>query len=169
MNNATKKVVINACYGGFSLSPLAIKRMAELQGRECYFYAMQVDPVDLHKYYPVDIEGAANNMMWSAFDIPDAHTRLMGRSDEWRSLSMEERQARNAEYSKHSLSNRDFDRHDPHLVQVVEELGEAANGMCAELRIVEIPAAVEYVIEEYDARTHRGISPYLELIAGSPL
>jgi hypothetical protein len=27
------KVVINKCYGGFSLSPAAVARMAELQGR----------------------------------------------------------------------------------------------------------------------------------------
>jgi hypothetical protein len=33
---------------------------------------------------------------------------------------------------------------------VVLELGEAANGRCAELKVVEIPDDVEWQIEEYD-------------------
>lgn len=32
------KVVINKCFGGFGLSPLGKKRLAELQGRKCFFY-----------------------------------------------------------------------------------------------------------------------------------
>jgi len=44
----------------------------------------------------------------------------------------------------------DIDRADPALVQVVEELGEAANGMSAALRIAELPAGTLYRIDEYD-------------------
>ncbi len=43
-----------------------------------------------------------------------------------------------------------IDRADPSLVQVVEELGEAANGRSAALRIVELPAGTLYRIDEYD-------------------
>ena len=43
-----------------------------------------------------------------------------------------------------------IDRADPALVQVVEELGEAANGMSAALRIAELPAGTLYRIDEYD-------------------
>ena len=32
------KIVINVCFGGFSLSNKAIKRYLELKGEECYFY-----------------------------------------------------------------------------------------------------------------------------------
>lgn len=39
-------------------------------------------------------------------------------------------------------------RDDPKLVECVEKLGEKANGVCAELRIVEIPIDVEFVIFE---------------------
>lgn len=42
-----------------------------------------------------------------------------------------------------------FKRHDPVLVSIVQELGEAANGSCATLKIVEIPIE-EYLIEECD-------------------
>jgi hypothetical protein len=45
---------------------------------------------------------------------------------------------------------RDIDRSDPLLVQVVQEMGEMANGRCARLKIVEIPDGVDYVIQEYD-------------------
>ena len=41
-------------------------------------------------------------------------------------------------------------RDDPELVQVVEELGDEANGIHAKLAVVEIPDGVEWQIEEYD-------------------
>lgn len=44
----------------------------------------------------------------------------------------------------------DIDRHDPDLVRVVEEMGEAANGECADLTIVNIPDGVNYEIDDYD-------------------
>jgi hypothetical protein len=43
---------------------------------------------------------------------------------------------------------RDISRHDPILVQVVEELGEEANGECANLAIEEVKGP--YRINEYD-------------------
>lgn len=45
--------------------------------------------------------------------------------------------------------NKEF-RTDPDLIKIIEELGEDANGSCAELKIVEIPDDVEWQIEEYD-------------------
>jgi hypothetical protein len=44
----------------------------------------------------------------------------------------------------------EVNRTDPVLVQVVEELGERANGMCAKLYIKDLPAGTRYRIEEYD-------------------
>lgn len=51
-------------------------------------------------------------------------------------------------------------RHNPILVQVVEELGKAASDVFAELVIVEIPDGVDWWIVEYDgaedvAEVHR--------------
>jgi hypothetical protein len=45
-------------------------------------------------------------------------------------------------------------RTDPVLVQVVEELGDRANGMCAELCIEDLPAGTRYRIDEYDGLEH---------------
>ena len=43
-------------------------------------------------------------------------------------------------------------RDDVNLVAVVEELGPDANGDFAELRIVEIPWSVDWVVQEYDGQ-----------------
>ena len=37
-----KEVVINSCYGGFGLSPKAIKRYLELKGKQCFVYLNNV-------------------------------------------------------------------------------------------------------------------------------
>ena len=79
------KVVINVCYGGFSLSEAAKKRYVELAG--------------------------------SALK-------------DWYAIS----------------------RSDKHLVQVVEELGIEANGICACLRVYDVEAGCWYKIVEYGGR-----------------
>jgi hypothetical protein len=54
-----------------------------------------------------------------------------------------------------NINNEDFDvynidRADPILVQVVEALGDRANGDFAKLCIAEVPAGTRYHINEYD-------------------
>ena len=44
----------------------------------------------------------------------------------------------------------DLDRDDSLLVEVVELLKEAADGDYAELKVIEIPDDVKWIIEEYD-------------------
>jgi hypothetical protein len=46
--------------------------------------------------------------------------------------------------------DRDIPRDDPYLIKVIAELGEAANSRFCTLKIVEIPADVEWEIGEYD-------------------
>ena len=156
------KVVINACFGGFSLSPRGLKRWAELKGRECYFYRQTAyefrDGADRYERLELDaLDG--NDLFVHAFDVPDAVERgLLGRNKDWASLTSEQRDARNAEYSAHSIYHGDIPRDDPDLIRVVEELGgehrTGASGSCAELRIVEIPDGTDYVIDEYDGNEH---------------
>ncbi len=43
-----------------------------------------------------------------------------------------------------------LDRHDPHLVAVVEELGENANSLYSKLKVVEVDCPSDYEIEEFD-------------------
>ena len=63
-------------------------------------------------------------------------------------MSMDERIAYNKAYSAQTWYHRDVSRHDPVLVQVVEELGDKANGMCAKLAIAQVSGP--YRIDEYD-------------------
>ena len=65
-------------------------------------------------------------------------------------MSLEDRQEHNKKYAGASFNERDIPRHDPALVEVVEELGKEANGMCADLAIAEIPKGTKYRIDEYD-------------------
>ena len=48
----------------------------------------------------------------------------------------------------------ELQRDDPYLVQIVEELGDEANGFCSKLCIVEIPDDVKFEVEEYDGMEH---------------
>ena len=84
-----RKIVINADWGGFSLSDVAWQRYCELTGQD--------------------------------------HT------DE-------------------NLWDRDIPRDDPYLVKIVEEMGEDADGRFASLKVVEIPADVDWQLEEHDGR-----------------
>ena len=51
------------------------------------------------------------------------------------------------EFYPYSLSK---DRTDPDLIYVIEQLGDAASGRCAKLRIVDIPDDIAWEITEYD-------------------
>jgi hypothetical protein len=51
---------------------------------------------------------------------------------------------------ENDCSERDIRRDDPYLVKVVKELGMGANGPHSNLKIVEIPGDVEWLIQDYD-------------------
>ena len=46
--------------------------------------------------------------------------------------------------------DRDIPGDDPSLVQIVQKLGMGANGSHSNLKIVEIPGDIEWLIQEYD-------------------
>ncbi len=85
-----KKIVVNKCYGGFSLSSVAILRLQEL-----------------------------------GFSV-----------------------------SEEDQDGRNIDRDNPFLVQVVEELGDKANGKFAQLTITKIPDDVDWKVSSYDGVEH---------------
>lgn len=125
------KIVINSCYGGFSLSDKAVMLYAEKLGSDITPVVTDLGTI----FYRCKPE-----------ELPE-----ILRKDYFK-LSDEERRGPYAEASKNvkSLSSYGFERNDPTLIEVVEELGAAANGRFAELKIVEIPDDVKWQIEEYD-------------------
>ena len=131
------KVVVNRCYGGFSLSKEGIARYCELAKLPCY---IEEDK----KFSSLDI--------FTCWLLPEAERIESKEGEAFYVMSMEDRKAYNAAYSEQTLSCRDIERNDPYLVQLVEENSELYSGRCAELAVTEIPDDVEYEIEEYDGK-----------------
>ena len=122
----TKKVVINACYGGFGLSGEAKRQLIGCG---------HVKLIAPSEYYGVR-DG------WEKHFAED-----MKRGDQAFGITVYEEKV---VCDEHGREDRDCRR----LVAVVEALGKAANGAYAELRVVEIPADVQYEIDEYDGLEH---------------
>lgn len=138
------KIVINKCYGGFGLSPKAISRLAELRGQKAYFFVGGFGDRPREQVDPSSITG----LFWSAYNTP---TPSFGPSiNEWAAMSLDERRASNAKHEQECISDCCDSRTDPQLIQVIEELGEAASGDCAKLEVIEIPDGISYEIAEYD-------------------
>lgn len=148
------KIVINKCFGGFSLSPLAMKQIAARKGRECYFFKQDIGAGLRSDYLPISLDEATKqSLFFVAFSVPNPNETLKQGSD-WHAMTIEERKAQSTAYESIEVSGSDYERNDSDLIAIVEELGEAANGRCAELSIVEIPDGTDFVIEEYDGLEH---------------
>lgn len=111
------KIVINSCFGGFSISKAAAEYMAErgseIAKQELEAYAKPLDPTDSMDAITLKYSGVRS---WYGYGP--------------------------------------YERNDPLLVSVVEDLGDSAGGSCAKLCVVEIPDDVEYGIAEYDGFEH---------------
>lgn len=118
------KIVINRCFGGFSLSDEAYEEYAKLKGIQIYK---------------------------SREKFCGSHTFYLVPEDECHQIYEADKKIKNYKRSNELvLSNRDIERTDPFLIAVVESLKEKANGMCAKLGVVEIPDDIEWEITEYD-------------------
>lgn len=138
------KVVVNRCFGGFGLSPKAIRRLAELQGKECYFFTVPLRS-NGEQRKQITAEEAKEELIWTAFSVPnpdDFDISEKGKDGTYKTA--------NENYKKIKIDEDELDRHDPLLVQVVEELGEEASDKFAKLELVEIPDGTDYRIDEYD-------------------
>lgn len=126
------KIIVNRCYGGVSFSDKAVELYAKRKGLTLY-----PEEVPLLKTY------------WT---VPreDRGTYLDGQ--DYRNATPAERSVSDNFYEANTISQfpSQKDRYDPDWVAVVEELGEEANGDCAELEVVEIPDDVNWEIENYD-------------------
>jgi hypothetical protein len=139
------KIVINTCYGGFSLSATAIQQYAFKKGKKCYFF----DGGGLNKpYLPITMAVAEESVFNTVFTIPNPNEYL-GTVD-WAAMTDDEKTQYNKKYDAVCISKYDIDRADPDLVAVVEELGNQANGSYAKLKVVEIPDGIEWELDEYD-------------------
>jgi hypothetical protein len=124
------RVVFNNCYGGFSLSKEACQRYWDIKGQQVWIEQ--------------DTQFKSSDM-FTVWLVPPGERP---KQKDFYSMSMDERVAYNEAYSKQTWYYMHVSRHDPVLVQVVEELGKKANGDHANLQI-EIVEGL-YRIDEYD-------------------
>lgn len=121
-----KKVIINSCYGGFSLSKEAVK--------------LYVKKANLKLY-------SDNGEDYFTIPVEEYKKKL----NEENRLYKEDKPSFTGYHSnKYAWSSYKISREDPILVDIVEKLGADAFGSYSKLKIIEIPDDVEYFIEEHD-------------------
>jgi hypothetical protein len=129
------KVVINACFGGFSISRQAAEFMAargnKLAQRELDEHDATLTAFEHYKRHGKPLEGRSD-FEAGMFDID---IKYGGKPKFYGHMS-------------------DLERNDADLVAAVEALGGDADGEHANLRVVEIPDGVDYQISEYDGNEH---------------
>lgn len=120
------KIILNKCYGGFNVSDKAYELYAKKKG------------ISLYRYYDSYIY--RHRVMRKGLDhITYYFTKDFGicvgedKIDWGTNLCLD---------SEH--------RDDPTLIEIVEELGIIASGSHSELKVVEIPDGMDYVIDDYD-------------------
>lgn len=135
------KIVINKRYGGFRLSHAGVTEYAKRKGFKVYHWFDDITKDSWAKYHPGE-ELTPDSAFVTHYYTTDPETLT--------------KDCRN----EHYFSARDIERDDYFLVSLIEENAELYSGGHADLKVVEIPDGVEWVIEEYDgmewvAEVHR--------------
>lgn len=138
------KVVINTCFGGFGLSPEATLWLWKNDPKA-------VEAIHVDKYWPPE-KRKEDEEKWKTLGYSNALS-------EWRQYVRTGKTSFSflnvfTPDETHVINASDIDRHNPLLIKVIEEMGDKANGVCADLSIVEIPDGTDYVVEEYDGNEH---------------
>ncbi len=124
------KVVVNNCYGKFGLSPKAKEKYWDLKGKQVFFYVRERGTSKARK-----ASADANPLLVEA--LFKDYGPLVNLAE----VPLEE-----------FARSETIERHDPALVQVVEEMGKAADGWRAQLTVMEIPDGVDYIILDYNGK-----------------
>ena len=126
------KVVINSCFGGFSVS---LEALMELIHRDAKCVAVS-------EWTEKDEETVIMSG-WEKIDIGDG----------WFTTYTKNFVVKDG-LCYYVRGNDCETRTDETLIAVVEELGDRARGTCAHLTIVEIPDGIKWHVEEYDGNEH---------------
>jgi len=128
------EVVINRCYGGFSISVGALEELYKMKSDV-------LEKIPIKEYFQKD----------ETQEYMDGHIKMCG-------LVVKDSQVISLKDRRDKLVRGNKD-----LITVIKKLGDKANGQCAKLEVIEVPADVEWEIDEYDGmesveETHRSWS-----------
>ena len=127
------KVVVNRCFGGFGLSDEAENLYALKKGFKLFRYEqVKYKHRDGEDKF-IKVKSAKLSATFKK-DHGDVFTEWPDDDSYWYSSEVK--------------------RDCPELVEVVEELGDRANGDFADLEIVEIPDGIDWSIKDYDGNEH---------------
>ena len=124
-----KKVILNKCFGGFGLSKEAYELYAKKKGISVFHYTQENLKKEIYTYATDD------NRTFDFYFTKDFGDNVYI-SDE--------------DFKEYFLNLDEKFREDKTLIEVVEELGKKANAFYSNLKIVEIPDDLDYVIDNYD-------------------
>ena len=124
-----KKVILNKCCGGFGLSKEAYELYAKKKGISVFHYTQENLKKEIYTYATDD------NRTFDFYFTKDFGDNVY---------------ISNEDFKKYFLNLDENFREDKTLIEVVEELGEKANTFYSNLKIVEIPDDLDYVIDNYD-------------------
>lgn len=126
------KVVINKCWGGFSISKACAEHMAK----------------NGHQKAQQELNEWCKKNAWVKAFVREGKwpEDCSSKESEW--LEIDAKYHKEARWYGYFIEQRG----DSLLVKAVEELGEAASGEMAALKIVEIPDGTDYEIHDYDGR-----------------
>lgn len=124
-----KKVILNKDYGGFGISKKGYELYVKKKGLDLYMYETEFMGKDFI-YKKTD-----NDVLFTQYFTKDFGDNA----------DISEK-----DYRHYNLNLDEGHREDPILIEVLEELKEEANGNYSNLKIVEIPDDLDYVIDNYD-------------------
>jgi hypothetical protein len=127
------KVAYNNCFGGFNLSPLAETEYRKKKGINLTWYK--------------ELEGGGYKRINDISTLSEFKGIFLTSSDA--DLGDEVKEIPKDNYF-YDFWDEDENRADPDLIEVIERLGEKADGHCASLAIKEIPDGSTFEITEYD-------------------
>jgi hypothetical protein len=131
------KVVVNRCYGGFSIS----KKCAEYMEKRGSLQAKaELDDWREKKRW---VKYFREHGSWPQ-NADKETVKWMHPEHAWEPTWF------GYGYDHDAGFDDGYRRDDPLLVEAVEKLGEKASGSMAKLKVVEIPDGIEWTIDEYD-------------------
>ena len=137
------EILLNKCFGGFELSDRAKYEIAKRKGLKLYMYVATdgafcgkyraVSDAEFLSEKPIAKPSLFESVIWSTEDVGPYPTN----DDLWRHVYL-------------GFEKDEIRRTDEDLIEVVRQLGSAANGQYADLTIVSIPNGSYYKINAHD-------------------